>query len=151
MTSPIRMATSNPPATNVDDLVVQSEIEHNIGVGFSESWQDRLDIGSGGRSKGVDAHDARRSLAIAAHLPDGVAELGHRRPHASQKVLAGVGQRDAPGRPVEQPDPDPLFEAAQHLAQCGRRNAKRFRRAAEAQQFCDSDERPQLIVVSARQ
>ena len=118
MTSPIRMATSKAARDDVDHLVVQGEIEHDVGIGFSESRQDRLDIGPGGRAKGVDAHDACRTLAIAAHLPDGVAKLGHCRPHASEEVLAGVGQSHASGRPVEQSDPDPLFEAAQHLAQC---------------------------------
>jgi hypothetical protein len=34
----------------------------------------------------VDAHNTGRSLAILPRLTDGVAKLGHRRPHASEEV-----------------------------------------------------------------
>ena len=88
-----------------------------------KAGQDRLDIGPRGRSKGVDAHDACRSLPILPHLTDSVAKLGRRRPHAFEEVLARVGQGHTAGRAIKQPDPDPFFEAAHRLAQCGWRNA----------------------------
>ena len=99
----------------------------------------------------MDAHDARRALAIVPHLPDSVAKLRHRGAHASEEVLARVGQGDAARRAVEQPHPDPLLEAANHLAQRGRRNAKRSAARLKLSNSADGDERAQLAVVAAGQ
>src|SRR5262249_53966670 len=94
-------------------------------------------------------HDARGPVAIAPHLADGIAEFGDGGTYPAEQVLAGIGQGDAARGAVEQADADPFLETADQLAERRGRDAKLFRRAAEAQQLAGRDEGPQLVVIAA--
>jgi hypothetical protein len=83
------------------------------------------------RRRGVDTQPSRRHVAQAPHPIQCGADLRDRRPDPGQQQLAGLGERDAAGGAVHQPDAEPLLHVTQPLAQARRRNALLQRGAAE--------------------
>ena len=63
---------------------------------------------------------------------------------SSSSARAGVGERDAPLRAVEQPDPELLLELADLLADGGLRHVQALGGPAEMEFLSDGDEIPQV-------
>jgi hypothetical protein len=76
-------------------------------------------------------------------------DLLDRRPKPVEQAHASIGERDAPGRAVQQSEPKTLLEVPHRVAERRRSDAETRRRHPEAEIVGDGDERGQIGQIGA--
>ena len=128
---------------DIDHLVVDGDVEHDIGIGLGESrpgsarYRSRQPSGMHGCEP---CRRGARGSAAPVRSPAPSSDTAGRT-RWNRFAPASVSATLRVVR-LNSRTPDPLLEAAHHLAQCRRRHAEHLRRAAEAHQFADDDEGP---------
>ena len=89
---------------------------------------------------GGDADGSGRPVAELAQRSELRLDLVEARPDRPQQALAGLGGRDAAGGPRQQPQPEPLLQAADGMAQRRLRHPELRRRPGEAPLARDGEE-----------
>ena len=132
---------------DIHDLVVQRQVEHDVGVRVMKGSQQRPQAQVRGRPEAMNANDAGRARAQLACLSDRDTEFLQRRPDLLEQPVAGLGQGDTSSVPMEQADPNALLEPANHLAQRRSGDAELLGRSSEIERLGDCDEGAELAEV----
>jgi hypothetical protein len=101
----------------IHDLIVQRDVEHDIGVRVMERSQVGPQEQLRGGPEAVNPNDAGRASAELPCLSDRGSKLLDRGPDPLKQLVAGLGQGNPPSGAMEETDADPLLEPANQLAQ----------------------------------
>jgi hypothetical protein len=96
-----------------------------------------------------DTDHARRLVSKRAQGAQLRVDLVKRRAQGAQQPVASFGRRNAPRRAIQEPNPEPCFEAANGEAQRGLRNAELCSSTGEAPLICNRDERQEVAKLAA--
>ena len=134
-----------PSFDDVDVTLVVRHLDLDVRVRFQEPGQQRLQD-HGDRDAGrVDAQHARRPALKRMKLLSGFQHVAQRRPDSRQVGLAGLGEAEASGGSVQQPDTEPGLEVADRLTERGGRDVERCRGGGEPAMLCDLPEGEQSM------
>ena len=81
---------------DIHNLIVQRDVEHDIGVGIMKGAQERPQEKVRRRTEAVNANDAGRARAQLACLSNRRTKFLDRRPDPLEQPIAGVRQGDIP-------------------------------------------------------
>ncbi len=103
----------------VDRPVGQLQLYLHLGIALHEFGRHRGDIGAAEAERRIDAQQAPGGGAAVGNQPFQVRDVRQYPLGVLQVDLAFVGQADPAGGPVQQPHPQPVFQARQPLGHGG--------------------------------
>ncbi|MNQ62832.1 hypothetical protein D3C85_771920 [compost metagenome] len=129
---------------HIDQGIVRHNFHTHIRIGLEELAHQRQQDQLGGRAAGGDAQVARRLVAKAVEVFQGVVDITEGGFDSRIQALSGLGQGHAAGGAIEQPNSQAGFQGPQRMAQGRRRQAKLDRCPAETQVVGDAQEDRQV-------
>jgi hypothetical protein len=120
------------------------DLEPDFGIGREEARHDRSEDELRRRRQHRQAQRAGRPIAEGIDRFERRGEIVEHRPQPFHQKLAGIGQPDAAGGAVEQPQAEPLLELADRLAQGRAGDAEMVGGAGEALALGYGDESSEL-------
>jgi len=133
-----------PAGDNVDESILINDLKPDLRIGREKFLNQRQDDKLRAGPRCVDPQCSGRARAKAVHLLQRIADVAQRRLQALQEPLAGIGQRHAAGRPVEQADAKPLLQPADRMADGGGGHARLGGGALKAFMAADGSEDVQV-------
>src|SRR5262245_60396015 len=118
---------------DIDEIVVDRDIERDLRVALAERSEARLNQSGVRDVSGVYAQQAVWALGEIPRLLYRIANLSQCRCKRAEQLHPGLGERDAPGRAVEEAYVQLRFELLDRFRDRRRRHVELFRRANKAE------------------
>ncbi|MNE50406.1 hypothetical protein D3C80_1449780 [compost metagenome] len=125
--------------------VVGDDLDAHVRTGFEKPAYQRQQHQLGGGTAGIDTQVARRLVAEAVEVFQGIVDIAECRLEPRIQALARLGQGHATGSAIEQPHAQPLLQTAQGMAERRWRKTQFDRRTTEAQVIGDAEEHRQFV------
>jgi len=116
---------------DVDGAVRQGHVQHHLGIALRVSGQQIADLRLPETGMGIHGQGAGGRLGIERNQGFGIVDLGQDQPHPLQISLPSLGERQAPGRAVEQARAQMRLEVGNEARRHGVGDLHDFRRAHE--------------------